>query len=104
MSTFLELSELWGIIYDGLIGALVTLVSTPIPDWILELFGASSVDDLNDVGKVVYNIIYDVLDAIPLVGTDETFASLSLMSIMLGVGLVFVIVFSFAKWLVGIIP
>lgn len=104
MNTFLELSELWGIIYNGLIGAMVHLVSTPIPDWIIELFGVSSADDLDGVGEVVYNIIYEVLDAIPLVGTDETFASLSLMSIMLGLGLIFVIVFSLAKWLVGIIP
>lgn len=103
MDSFLDLHKLWKIIETGLIGELIRLVDMSIPDWILQLFNVPDSESLDGVGEVIYNIIYEVLDAIPFGNGGETFATLSMMTLMLGAGLLFVLVYSLAKWFIGII-
>lgn len=107
MDIILSLSSLWAILNEGPFGAIWTIVTLTIPQLVLYSFGYSSINEPNIPENVIdiYNNVYNFFSVVKF-GDEPNITSLadiSLFSVMFGFGLVFILIYSLVKWIVGLV-
>lgn len=91
MEFFLSLSNNWKIIYKGVLKIIFELFTYTPLQLVRVVFGE------NEVSDVIYALVEEILSIVPI--GETTLANMSFFSMMFGVGIGFLIVYSFAKWL-----
>lgn len=103
MEFIISLSKMWQELYEGTIGKFLYYSTLTPPRLILLLYGYEEVpsgDNLTALDKVVkeaYEMLVNIFSKIPVLG-DLTLADISLFSLMFGLGVLAIIVFSILKW------
>lgn len=103
MKFILSLSNWWLQLYNGTIGKIAYYMGLTPPRLVLLLYGYEDVPsgtDLSALDKIVkeaYEILVDLFSKIPL-GGELTLANISLFSLMFGLGVLAIIVFTILKW------
>lgn len=103
MEFIISLSEMWQELYEGAIGKFLYYSTLTPPRLVLLLYGYEEVpsgDNLTALDKVVkeaYEMLVNLFSKIPIFG-DLTLADISLFSLMFGLGVLAIIVFSILKW------
>jgi hypothetical protein len=94
---------MWKELYEGAIGKFLYYSTLTPPRLVLLLYGYEEVpsgDNLTALDKVVkeaYEVLVNLFSKIPIFG-DLTLADISLFSLMFGLGVLAIIVFSILKW------
>ena len=103
MEFIITLSEMWQELYNGTIGKFLYYSTLTPPRLVLLLYGYENVpsgDNLTALDKVVkeaYETLFNLFSKIPIFG-GLTLANISLFSLMFGLGVLAIIVFSILKW------